>query len=50
MEREIINKNSKESNTLVSIKELKEVLPKVIGRIDYNKEWILESKFLNRNN
>jgi len=50
MEREILNKNSAEKINLVSIKELKEDLPKVIGRIDYNKEWILESKFLTRNN
>ncbi len=44
MEKDNLYKNGMERNHVVSVKGIKEGLSKVIGGLDYNKEWILESK------
>ena len=46
MEKDYGNKNEMKNIECVALKGLTDSLSKVINKLDYNEEWILESKYL----
>lgn len=49
MDKNYRNKNEMRNEEIISLKGLNDGLTKVINKLDYNEEWILESKLVVNN-